>query len=697
MFRQLAKHLAPFMIACGGIYLGSGAQPSGAAPPADPTNLPGNLNLSIWLRADKGVALGTTMLRTSGTLETGGVVTLSGSLNKALPIYVIIVTNSSTLGNSHMSVSLTGGATFIAEDVPTAAVYVGGGLAALGIAINMTAATYKIGAVYQATVASWTDQKSGFVWSQATATKQPRLDYSRCGGQLSLKFDGIDDILLCATAGVAAFVNGDDVPFSLFFDIRNSTAGQGGFFGVGSSTTTQCLIIGATPGSPWVISKRGNDASLKQGTATLSAATDTTYRGEFWHTGTVVAGNINGVALTIASGGAQNAAPCPALDTVSIGAWYINGAESTYASDYISELVIYTGNQHATTSAPIGAYQAARYVDLVSTILADSNFFDGVAYVAGADPITLVPNDYNVDALHGGFRRLVATNTVGCTAIDVTAIRFLNSAVTAVDGYATVSVWIDGVYSQTLTYGPTIGLKYTQRIVLDGGAHTVEIEEAAAIVGVSFVGGAPTITPAAATSIGVLGWGDSILYGFGSSVLAKGFMLQLRHALSAADPNYQTTIWGVPGKVLATDSSTAPKVAATTAAILARLPNVTKRILIAQPGVNDYQQNTPAATYGTQYANQVASLHAADPGLKIICVSMIPKLVETANSAGSTLEDFRNAGPRAVVAANPSFCILYEGLALGIDPVADLVDGLHPNDGGYLKYLNPLITLVRSL
>ncbi len=106
-------------------------------------------------------------------------------------------------------------------------------------------------------------------------------------------------------------------------------------------------------------------------------------------------------------------------------------------------------------------------------------------------------------------------------------------------------------------------------------------------------------------------------------------------------------------------------------------------------GVNDYGQSTvSAANFATQYGELLDEIHIRAPGARVWCVTPIPKTVETANSLGSTLPDYRAAIVTAV-SSRTSYASVIDGTA--IVSAADLWDGTHIKKARQMKYAMAVI------
>jgi lysophospholipase L1-like esterase len=639
------------------------------AAASDPTNLAGSANLSLWLRADKGITLGVTMVKASNL--SGGVVTLGGTLAQATPAYVIVmVTGNET--TCKVALSVTGGTTFLTNPADGTLLFTPAqaatAFAAVALTLSFGAGTYNLGTYYNATVASWTDQKGGFVFANATASQQPVLNYARAGGQLSVKWDATRSTnLKCSTAGVAAAWAATNPAFSLYVGMRSGSAATavGGIIGVGITGNAAAFwhLYNAT--NTW-------ETFSGNGSAAGTITADTRYMVEYFHTGTAESLIASGV--TVKNATAQSLNLTSAIDTVVLGATAINGAAGNFGDAYIDEYVVYNANNHATTAPALPNYLNARYVDLISTAIPDASFSDHMARTVAVVPPTDVPNDYRQSI--GLFDRLKYTVPPGVTGVAVTAVPSFDSQSTAIP-LNKVLVWLDGVKQTPLTYSGVLGLAATQTFALNGSAHTIELECEASIVGVSGVGGSLTLVAPAAPNTRYFAVGDSITRGYLATDW-NGWSDQVRHALSSA--TYGTTIWGVIGQTLFNYANTSGVANTTAATIAALLDGTAKNIVDISLSTNDWGAGVTAANILTYFQNIVAAIHTASPSAKIILSTPILRTGEaTPNAGGATLANYRTQ-IASVVTANNTFCTLFDGSVYSPGG-----DGIHPADSTYAQ------------
>ena len=105
------------------------------------------------------------------------------------------------------------------------------------------------------------------------------------------------------------------------------------------------------------------------------------------------------------------------------------------------------------------------------------------------------------------------------------------------------NVYLDNVYSQTLTWSGTIGAKETKALALDGAAHTIDFEEQQ--VAITNVSGAAVLVPDSPPPFYIGLAGDSITEGVGATTPSLAYAPLMRRALPAG---YGVDIWGITGK-----------------------------------------------------------------------------------------------------------------------------------------------------
>ncbi len=140
--------------------------------------------LLLYLRADRGVTLGTT-LRPGGTSPPA--VTISGNLtDNGLGLHLAIdsVAGGVDLGQATYKWSIDDGVTFVATGVPTAAGPTA--LGTTGVSVSFAAGPYNINNFWDGVIAEWADQSGqGNTVTQATLASQPVYQVNQTVGTFS--------------------------------------------------------------------------------------------------------------------------------------------------------------------------------------------------------------------------------------------------------------------------------------------------------------------------------------------------------------------------------------------------------------------------------------------------------------------------------------------------------------------------------
>jgi lysophospholipase L1-like esterase len=306
--------------------------------------------------------------------------------------------------------------------------------------------------------------------------------------------------------------------------------------------------------------------------------------------------------------------------------------------------------------------------------------------VPGTDPTSVAPNQYNPGAPYRSMRIAVG---VGTAELRVWAVPW-NLA----GGGTQVIVWQDNVYMTTLNYSGTKGVKAMQTLALDGAAHTIQLEELAVVTNVTLASGAPvTWVPASAPDVGVLYYGDSVVFGTNAAPLRNSHFDVSRHALPAT---YGTTNFGVSGKGM---SASGP---ADVPVCLARLYGTTKNICVCNLGVNDYNPGGAVANYIASYQTWINGMLAGSAAWLLLVT--LPNALFTpvgggspfgANLNGSTGMDYVNAVVSLGTSNGPRVKLL-NLFSPGVYPSSVVpstwtADGVHPENAG-MALIAPLVT-----
>lgn len=303
-------------------------------------------------------------------------------------------------------------------------------------------------------------------------------------------------------------------------------------------------------------------------------------------------------------------------------------------------------------------------------------------------------NDTGAVVSQSGYLQTSAYSSVTfSTAASIVELDIFNNLYTDFPDFTNIAVFIDGVYSQTISPG-VLG-PVTRRILPPAGNNTITLVNGlqSRLGGVGTVLGtwltkvranAPlsqgTVTP----TNRILIYGDSIAVGGNATATqTDAWPMLLRGAY--APNSVALEAWGQ--RSLYEDCVDASARAAFVAKIVAYAP---AKIWLAI-GTNDYGENKwSAASFGAAYAALLDDLHTALPSVLIYAQTLLLRANETVNTFGSTTGDYRTQIATAQ-STRYSYCALVDGTA--IMTTASLVDGVHPTSAGHALYA----TAVRSV
>lgn len=246
-------------------------------------------------------------------------------------------------------------------------------------------------------------------------------------------------------------------------------------------------------------------------------------------------------------------------------------------------------------------------------------------------------------------------------------------------------VYIDNVYSQTFTWGGTIGVKETKTLTLDGATHTIDFEEQQ--VAITNVSGAAVLVLDSPPPNYIVIPGDSITEGVGATTPSLAYGPQVRRALPSG---YGVDIWGITGKTFFVLANGVQQNSIQFA--LQRCIGTQKNIIVAALSINDVLIGVTQTQFQVATNTVVSAILASSvPGLKCLLVS--PSQTTSAPGPGITFAQV-NTIFAAAAAANPTkiFYLDHSNLYPGSSPWAlYLNDGLHPNNLGHGSYWEPSI------
>lgn len=260
-----------------------------------------------------------------------------------------------------------------------------------------------------------------------------------------------------------------------------------------------------------------------------------------------------------------------------------------------------------------------------------------------------------------------------------------------------LGVWVDGVFSQTVTFdvGSLLSKQQPAVVSVSPGAHTIRIQEGDRDTGVAITrividGG--LVVPAPAVVRSYTTFGDSVSMGVTSVPRSVGWAESMKGGGSRFDNVVNLGKSGYSLNTAVLDGITQYINQMLPAA--SNYVGSTENVVAVCMSLNDWFPSgnaVSAATHQTNLGNLVTALKArADllgtPGFKLMLHSLtyVPVASRVANGFGSTPADF-NTAIQAVATANPTFCTfvnLFSGAGM-VD--GDMSDALHPLTAGHAK------------
>ena len=232
-------------------------------------------------------------------------------------------------------------------------------------------------------------------------------------------------------------------------------------------------------------------------------------------------------------------------------------------------------------------------------------------------------------------------------------------------------LYIDNVWSQTLTWSGTIGTKETKTVALDGAAHIIDIEEQQ--VSITNVSSATLVTDSRPANRIIL-CGTSIGEGLQATDVHLMYPALFRRTLPVG---YGLTNFSITGKLFFTLQQQL-------AQIISRADGTSKNLFLIDCMVNDVLLGVTQTQFQTAANNIVAGLLASGvPAPKVLLVSMTQMTL--APGAGVTQVQ-ANAIFAAKAAADPTNVVYLDNSNVypGSTPWATyLADGLHPTNTGH--------------
>lgn len=300
----------------------------------------------------------------------------------------------------------------------------------------------------------------------------------------------------------------------------------------------------------------------------------------------------------------------------------------------------------------------------------------------------------------GGFVKFRTSET----SIDVKVGGDWSTASSSFDNQSAIEVLVNDVWNQSVTL-TSDNTTQTYTITLPAGEKIVELrngytanpngsdlnipDEGVYVQGVNVTGDIEIQVPQPPTNLWYI-IGNSIPTGAsGTHPLINGWPMLLR----AEGWEVELNTFG--GRRLLTFD---PEDAGDMAAYIAnRVPNSPNHTIINELGTNNFglAGGQSKAVFKTEYENFLDSLHEALPLVRIICISPFNRTTYlTPNGAGATCEDYADA-IQEVIADGRSWAEFIYGKDLV--SLANLIDGLHPDDTGHLEIRDNLKTAIEAL
>lgn len=254
---------------------------------------------------------------------------------------------------------------------------------------------------------------------------------------------------------------------------------------------------------------------------------------------------------------------------------------------------------------------------------------------------------------------------------------------------AEVGVWVDGEWYHSI-YPENEGL-HVEMVGLPTGEKLVELIGGSQIIDVS--GGDPFGTWVSRASfsgpcvmqadegVQIAAYGDSITMGGQASPrLKNAWVMRVR-----ANGFPKTAIEGYGGNSLYVDSTDGPGLET----VAARIASHNADAVWIAIGTNDYYGGFwSPAEFGEAYGSLLDGIHQGSPTSRIFAQSPITRAVESGNSLGFSLSDYRVAISDCCV-ARPWAMYVEGGAILSVSDLSP--GGVHPTTEGHAIYANFVI------
>lgn len=331
------------------------------------------------------------------------------------------------------------------------------------------------------------------------------------------------------------------------------------------------------------------------------------------------------------------------------------------------------------------------------------------------DPMMLWENGFGPNAVSGppaynvvgAGSRWSFTTTADYMEVDAYTTQTLSTYQDAPNSVLGYNVTSGGVLRPLFGSAPPLGASTVRCTLLNQALKTVDLftpgQHATSAGGAAF--GCYLITlrtnqpvtfiapPTPAKRLCILG--DSI--GVGAAAISQsnfGYAGLMKRGAGFGGYNGSVTLWRSWGTKRQIDDWNGASACAASAALIAA-QNFTD--VMPALGTNDQAviPNVPLATFATNYALMLDAIHAAQPSLRVWCLSpFLRGNPEVANGNGNTMDQFRSAISTAV-STRTAFATYIEGKTILAQPADfELIDNVHPTTAGHLKAATALLAVL---
>lgn len=522
----------------------------------------------------------------------------------------------------------------------------------------------------------------GFHQVQATAGKRPV--FSTASAKAAISFDGVSasmsaasvDMSACTKSTLVIGIKLNSAATQAIAEFGTSPTSSGGFSAFVGNGPSGSIGAGLGTGPAYIFPS--GPAATAPGTVVITIEYDPMAAGFENKAGI----RVNGLALyeTLVAGTGTLTTAAFGILSLYLGA---RAGTSLYLSGDIYSFVL-VGRQVTTNER--------HSLEEWSALKAGANF--GTEYTYDLNP-TQFTDSGTVVPFSAHMQASAYSSVQLSTSASVIEVDLYNNLYAAFPQFTDVGVFINGVYSQTLTPG-----------VIGSTVHT--INPPMGINTITLVNGLQSRPSSTGPVLGtwvtriqadapitqgnlnptnrILIYGDSIAVGGNATGSTQYNAWAMKVRAAYAPDSVALEAWG--SRSLHEDCSSAPLQAAFVVAMAAYAP---ERIWLAI-GTNDYGLNKwSAAAFGAAYAALLDGLHAALPSATIYCQSPILRSTETANGSGSTMGNYRTQISTAA-SARSGYCTFVDGTAFMT--TGSLADGVHPTSAGHALYATAVQTVL---